>query len=107
MTSLIVILEEDDPVIVDIMNWTNQSPLKAGNWYGLAVELIGHYKASAIQANHSGGGNRECLCMLLSKWWNRSTEADRSWQVIVDTLEKVGECVKVIEAITDNCSICQ
>ena len=87
------------------MNWTKKSPLRADNWYGLAVELIGHNEASAIQANHSGGGNKACLRMLLSKWWSCSTEADRSWQIIVDALEKVGECVPVIEDITDNCSI--
>ena len=87
------------------MKWTKQSPLRTGNWYGFAVELIGHNEANAIQANHGRGGNEECLRMLLNKWWNHTIEADRSWQFIVDTLEKVGGCVLVIQAITDNCSI--
>ena len=86
------------------MKWTNQSPLRAYDWYGMAVELIGHNEANAIHANHSGGGNRACLQILLSKWWNRSTEANRNWQIIVDTLEQIDDSVKVIESITDNCS---
>ena len=87
------------------MNWTKQSPLRADDWYGFAVELIGHIEASAILAKHGRGGNKACLRMLLSKWFSRTYEADRNWQFIVDCLEKIGGCVPVIEAITDNCLI--
>ena len=73
------------------------------DWYGVAVELVGNSEANAIQTNHSGGGNKECLRKTLNKWWGTTIAANRSWQVIVDALEDI-DAVRVAEDITDKCS---
>ena len=96
-------LEDDDPIILDIIKWTKNSPLRV-DWYTAAVDLVGNSEANAILANHSGGGNKECLRKSLDKWWNSTVAANRNWQTIVDALEKIGECVRVVEDITDKCS---
>lgn len=95
-------IEDGDPAVTEFSKWAKDSPLRS-NWYIMAVELVGNAEANAIQANHSGGGNKECLLKLLSKWWNTTTAANRNWQVIVDALKEI-EAIKVIEDITDKCS---
>lgn len=95
--------EEDDPVVHDVMKWAKNSPLRV-DWYTVAVELVGNSEANAILANHSGGGNKECLRKSLNKWWNSSVAANRNWQTIVDALEEIGDSVRVVEDIIDKCS---
>ena len=97
------LLEEDDPVVFDVMKWAKNSPLRV-DWYAVAVELVGNSEANAILANHSGGGNKECLRKSLNKWWNGTVAANRNWQTIVDALKEIGDFVRVVEAINDKCS---
>ena len=96
------ILEDSDPVITDVMSWARNSPLRV-NWYEIAVELVGYNEADAIEANHSGGGNKKCLRMSLNKWWKTTDPVDRNWQTIVNALEKI-EQVALAENIIDKCS---
>ena len=83
------------------MKWARKSPLRV-DWYEMAVELIGKNEADAIQANHGGGGNKECLRKVLSKWWNSTKAVDCHWQTIYDALMEV-EQVRVAENIIDKC----
>ena len=98
----VYILEDGEPAITDVMKWVKKSPLRV-DWYEIAVELVGNNQADAIQANHSGGGNKECLRKVLNKWWSSSTESSRNWQTIVDALREI-DAVQVIEDITAKCS---
>ena len=84
------------------MKWAKESPLRV-NWYEMAVELVSKNEADTILANHTGGGNKQCLRMLLNKWWNRTTAADRHWQAIYDVLLKI-EQIPVADNILDKCS---
>lgn len=83
------------------MKWCKQSSLRS-EWYGFATELVGKNEADAINRNHGGGGNKECLEKLLGIWYNSTI--NHSWAIIVDALDEMSADQRVIERIKSECA---